>query len=141
MSDLSSIHVHAIEHIGTRVRFVIDRPRGTLHPDYPTLRYELDYGFVPNTLSADGEEMDAYILKASNAPCEDKDGLCVGAILRRDGDDKLVIVLESASGAVSAQSVRQLTSFQERFFWPEQYADKSGSYWFTPDGVTRGDIC
>ena len=34
---------------------VVDRPRGSHHPDFPEFVYELDYGYLKGTTSADGE--------------------------------------------------------------------------------------
>lgn len=40
---------------------VIDRPRGSPHPRYPSFRYPLDYGYLPGTCSPDGEGLDIWI--------------------------------------------------------------------------------
>ena len=39
----------------------IERPARTAHPDYPSVIYPLDYGFVPGTLGTDGEPVDAFV--------------------------------------------------------------------------------
>jgi len=39
----------------------IDRPTGTAHPDYPSIRYPLDYGYIPNTTGPDGEPVDVFV--------------------------------------------------------------------------------
>jgi inorganic pyrophosphatase len=135
MSAIS--HVQAIGYIGTRVRFVIDRPRGTSHPEFPELIYEIDYGFIPHTQSGDGEQLDAYILEPLGARRDDQ-GVCVGAILRKDSDDKLVIVAGVATWKVPPGLVWQLTAFQEKYFWPEVYADTEGRYMLTQDGAVQG---
>jgi len=54
----------------------IERPRTTAHPDYPSVIYPLDYGFVNNTRSCDGEPVDVFVGQATT-------GL-VGAILTTD---------------------------------------------------------
>ncbi|MBN2616082.1 MAG: inorganic pyrophosphatase [Bacteroidales bacterium] len=42
-------------------QIVIDRPTGSRHPRYPDFIYPLDYGYLENTKSADGMEMDIWI--------------------------------------------------------------------------------
>lgn len=39
---------------------VIDRPRGTTHPRYPTCIYPLDYGYLRGTSSSDGGGIDVW---------------------------------------------------------------------------------
>ncbi|MDR1590858.1 MAG: inorganic diphosphatase [Puniceicoccales bacterium] len=36
----------------------IDRPKGKAHPRFPNLIYPIDYGYIPNTKSMDGEGID-----------------------------------------------------------------------------------
>lgn len=40
---------------------VIDRPKGSAHPRYPETIYPLDYGYLENTSSADGEGVDVWL--------------------------------------------------------------------------------
>jgi inorganic pyrophosphatase len=39
----------------------IDRPTRTAHPDYPSVIYPLDYGYIPGTTSTDGEPVDVFV--------------------------------------------------------------------------------
>jgi inorganic pyrophosphatase len=39
----------------------IDRPRGSQHPRYPNFVYPLDYGYLEETISADGGGVDAWL--------------------------------------------------------------------------------
>ena len=41
--------------------FVTERPKGTAHPRYPGFIYPLDYGYLKNTLSSDGDAVDAWV--------------------------------------------------------------------------------
>lgn len=43
----------------------IDRPAHTAHPDYPSIVYPLDYGFLPGTEGTDGKPIDAFVGSAS----------------------------------------------------------------------------
>ena len=47
--------------LGKIVTVKMDRPLATKHPKYDFV-YLLNYGFVPDTMSGDGEEIDAYVL-------------------------------------------------------------------------------
>jgi len=40
---------------------VIDRPKGSSHPRYPDLLYPLDYGYLKNTRSSDGDGVDVWL--------------------------------------------------------------------------------
>jgi len=40
---------------------VIDRPRGSRHPRYPEVVYELDYGYLKGTASMDGGGIDLWL--------------------------------------------------------------------------------
>lgn len=99
--------------LGKRVSIKIDRPLGTKHPKWEFI-YSVNYGFVPNTIAADGEEIDAYLLGVFE-PLEEYTGICI-AIIRRtnDNDDKLIIVPENKN--YTTEQIMALTEFQERFF-------------------------
>ena len=91
----------------------VDRPMGTKHPKYNFI-YPVNYGYIPNTISGDGEELDCYILGIFE-PIEEFTGKCVAIIHRiNDNDDKLIIVPKDRN--FSNEEIRVLTEFQERFF-------------------------
>ena len=91
----------------------IDRPLGSKHPEW-NLRYLVNYGYVPDTLSPDGENLDAYILGV-NQPIEEYTGRCIAIIHRLDDqDDKLVIVPEGTN--LSNKEIMAQVSFQEKYF-------------------------
>ncbi|MDR2432612.1 MAG: inorganic diphosphatase [Puniceicoccales bacterium] len=59
----------------------IDRPKGMSHPRFPALIYPIDYGFINNTKSQDGEGIDLF--KGDN------DGLgVVGIICLVDAENR-----------------------------------------------------
>ena len=91
----------------------IDRPLGSEHPN-GGLIYPINYGFVSNTVSGDGEEIDCYILGIYE-PVQNFTGKCIAVIHRtNDNDDKLVLAPEDKT--FTNQEIRALTYFQERFF-------------------------
>ena len=104
------------EFIGKQVLIQVDRPKGSRHPNHGFL-YPINYGFVPGTLSGDGEPLDAYILGVET-PLETFSGICIAIIHRlEDDDDKLVIVPQDSS--FSDEEIRTLTHFQEQWFVSE----------------------
>ncbi len=91
----------------------IDRPLGSKHPTHGFI-YPVNYGFIPDTVSGDGEELDCYVLGPFE-PLEIFTGKCIAIIHRlNDDDDKLVIAPEDKS--FSDCEIKVLTEFQERFF-------------------------
>ena len=53
--------VNSIDYLGKKVTLKIDRPLGTRHPQHGFI-YMLNYGYVPDTISGDDEELDAYLI-------------------------------------------------------------------------------
>ena len=99
--------------LGKKVKVVMDRPMGSKHPKWNFI-YPINYGYVPNTISGDGEELDAYIVGIFE-PLEEYEGKCIAAIHRlNDDDDKLVIAPEEK--IYTKQQIEALVEFQERFF-------------------------
>lgn len=101
------------EYIGKLLEVEMDRPMGSRHPKHGFI-YPVNYGYVPNTVSGDGEELDCYVLGVFE-PLEKFKGKCIAVIHRtNDNDDKLVIVSEEKD--YSDDAIEALTEFQERFF-------------------------
>ena len=93
----------------------IDRPLGSKHFEkYPKHIYPLNYGYIPNTISGDGKELDCYILGVYE-PITNFTGECIAIIHRiNDNDDKLILPPEGKN--FSDDPIIPLTEFQERFF-------------------------
>lgn len=101
------------EYIGKIVNIKMDRPLGSKHPKHGFI-YPVNYGFVPNTISGDGEELDCYLLGVFE-PVEEYQGRCIAIIHRiNDNDDKLVIA--PVGKDYTNDAIDALVEFQERFF-------------------------
>ncbi len=101
------------EYIGKNINIKIDRKLGSKHPKHGFI-YPVNYGYVPNTISGDGEELDCYLLGVFE-PVDEYTGKCIAVIHRiNDDDDKLVISPDSRE--FSNSEIDALTEFQERFF-------------------------
>ena len=108
--------MNSTDYIGKIVDVHIDRPLGSKHPKHGFI-YPVNYGYIPNTISGDGEELDCYLLGVFE-PIESFSGKCIAVIHRiNDNDDKLIIVPEGIN--YSDDAIRALTEFQERFFESE----------------------
>lgn len=101
------------DYLGKKVHVVVDRPMGSKHPKHGFI-YPINYGYIPNTISGDGEELDAYIIGVFEA-VKEFDGECIAAIHRmKDDDDKLVVAPEDK--IYTKEQIEALVEFQERFF-------------------------
>ncbi len=101
------------DYLGKIISIKIDRPFGTKHPKHGFI-YPVNYGYVPNTVSGDGEELDAYLLGVFE-PVEEFEGECIAIIHRtNDNDDKLVVVPEGKK--YSDEAIDALIEFQEQYF-------------------------
>jgi len=98
-------------YLGKTLKVIVDRPLGSKHPNYDMI-YPINYGFIPNTISGDGEELDAYILGV-NKPIKEYIGKCIGIVHRiNDNDDKLIISNETYSNS----EIEKIIDFQEKYF-------------------------
>lgn len=105
--------VNSNDYLNKDVLVKIDRKLGSKHPKHGFI-YTLNYGYIPNTISGDGEELDAYVLGVYE-PIEEFEGKVIAIIHRtNDEDDKLVVAPKNIN--YSDDAIKALTEFQERFF-------------------------
>ena len=96
------------------VTVTIDRPLGSVHPNYPTVVYPVNYGYVAGVLGGDGEEQDAYVLGVDE-PIVAFTGQLVAVIHRfDDNEDKWVVAPDGVT--FTEAEIRRLTHFQEQYF-------------------------
>lgn len=104
---------NAKDYIGKEVTVKIDRKLGSRHPKHGFM-YMINYGFIPNTISGDGEELDAYLI-GEYEPVDSSSGKVIAVIHRtNDDDDKLIVSKDGTN--YSDDAIKALTEFQERFF-------------------------
>ncbi len=105
--------INSKNYLGKSVNVKIDRTLGSLHPKHGFM-YMLNYGFIPNTISGDGEELDAYVVGVFE-PIAEFSGEVIAVIHRlNDDDDKLVVAPRNVK--YSDDAIRALTEFQEKYF-------------------------
>lgn len=100
-------------YLGQTVSVVMDRPLGSKHPKHGFI-YPVNYGYIPNTISGDGEELDVYVLGVQE-PINKFTGKCIAIIHRTDdNDDKLIVVPEGID--LSNEEIEKEVAFQEKWF-------------------------
>ena len=103
-------------YLDKEVNVKIDRPLNSKHPKHG-FKYELNYGYIPNTTSGDGEKLDCYVLGVEE-PITKFTGKCIAVIHRlNDDDDKLIVVPEGKE--FTDEEIKKLTHFQEQYFESE----------------------
>lgn len=100
-------------YLGKIVNIKMDRPLGSSHPKHGFI-YEVNYGYIPNTISGDGEELDAYVLGV-HKPLDEFEGEVIAIIHRTNDNDDKLIVMEKGRNYTDDQ-IRALTEFQEQWF-------------------------
>ena len=100
--------------IGSKVKVIIDRPKGSLHPNHPDMVYPVNYGYVEGVLAGDGEYQDAYVLLVDQVL--DQFIGCVTAIIERidDCENKWIVIPEELT--ISDEDILDSIAFQEQFF-------------------------
>ena len=79
----------AIDTLVSSGRIVIDRPKGSVHPRFPNIKYEVDYGYIENTSSMDGGGIDVWL--GSLAAKQVNAVICTVDLMKRDSEIKLLI--------------------------------------------------
>ena len=91
------------------VDVVIDRPMHSVHKDTV---YEVNYGYIPNTLSLiDHEEIDAYVLDVE-VPISKYRGEVIAILHRFEEEDKLIV----SNHRYTKEEIYKKTYFMEQYF-------------------------
>ena len=100
--------------IGQTVTVTVDRPLGSVHPDYPDLYYPVNYGYIENLMGGDGDWQDAYILGVDE-PLESFTGKVIAVAVRHDDNaSKLVVAPDGVE--FSKEEIARQINFQEKYF-------------------------
>ena len=79
----------AVDELVSSGKIIIDRPKGSTHPRYPEIKYELDYGYIENTSSMDGSGIDVWRGSLPDGICDAI--ICTVDLWKRDSENKLLI--------------------------------------------------
>ena len=88
MDNFDSEFWNALDCLVETSEIVIDRPKGSAHPNYPSLVYPADYGYLKNTASMDGEGIDLW---SGTGGSQVNAILCTVDLLKRDSEIKLLL--------------------------------------------------
>lgn len=79
----------ALEQLANDSEIVIDRPKGSAHPKYPDFIYRVDYGYLKNTSSMDGQGIDVWTGTDKNKRIDAV--MCIVDLMKRDSEIKILI--------------------------------------------------
>lgn len=79
----------ALDGLLEKSKVVIDRPRGSKHPRFPTIVYPVDYGYLEGTSSMDGGGIDVWRGTAGHNSIDAI--ICTLDLLKKDSEIKLLI--------------------------------------------------
>ncbi len=79
----------ALETLVRGSQIIIDRPKGSAHPRFPSLIYPVDYGYLSDTVSMDGGGIDVW---RGSLPQPTVDAIiCTVDLKKRDSEMKVLI--------------------------------------------------
>ena len=115
MMTLRERHEQVESYLGKTVSIEIDRPIGYVHhKGNKTLVYPINYGYIPNVLGGDGEELDVFLVGV-DTPVSTYTGRIVGIVYRADDvEDKLIMA--PTGYPPSAVDMLRAVYFQERYY-------------------------
>ncbi len=104
-----------LSYLGKTVHVGVDRPIGYVHhKEKYDLVYPINYGYIPEVLGGDGEELDVYIL-GTDVPIKEADVRIVGIVYREnDVEDKLVGAVDEKT--YTAREMAEAVHFQEQYY-------------------------
>ncbi len=102
-------------YLGKTVKIHMDRPLGYVHKkEKYTLIYPVNYGFIPDVIGGDGEELDVYLLGVDE-PVNKFTAKIIGIVHREnDTEDKLVAAPEDVS--FTKEEIAKQVDFQEKYY-------------------------
>ena len=105
-------------YLGKTVKIIIDRPIGYEHKkEGYCIFYPVNYGYIPEVIGGDGEELDVYLLGV-NEPVDEYVAKIIGIVHREnDVEDKLIAA--PAGVAFDKYEIEEEVSFQEKYYKTE----------------------
>lgn len=88
MSNFDGKFWNTLDRLVQASEIVIDRPKGSAHPKYPSLVYPADYGYLKNTASMDGGGIDVWL---GTGERKLDAVMCIVDLMKRDSEIKLLL--------------------------------------------------
>ena len=108
-------HAQVEGYLGKTVDIEIDRPIGyEHHKGAKTLLYPINYGYIPNVLGGDGEELDVYLLGVGEPVSEYECEIIAIAHRHNDVEDKLIMAPVGVT--FTASEMAKAIRFQEKYY-------------------------
>jgi len=102
-------------YLGKTVKIGIDRPLGYVHKkEKYSLTYPINYGYIPDVLGGDGEELDVYLLGV-NEPVREYECKII-AIIHRHNDIEDKLVGAPVGTSFSKEEIENTVHFQEQYY-------------------------
>ena len=102
-------------YLGKTVYIEIDRPIGYVHKkEKYCLIYPINYGFIPNVLGGDGEELDVYLLGVDKPVCNYNAKII--AIVHRENDVEDKLIAAPVGMEFSETEIENAINFQEQYY-------------------------
>lgn len=79
----------ALDQLIAETKIVIDRPKGSKHPRFPQIIYEVDYGYLDNTSSMDGSGIDVWVGTTNDMKADAI--MCIVDLMKKDSEIKILI--------------------------------------------------
>ena len=77
-----------LEKVVQNNEIIIDRPKGTRHPKYNNMVYEIDYGYIKNTKSMDNGGIEIFVGSENNKKIDTI--VCTIDLIKNDSEIKIL---------------------------------------------------
>ena len=88
MNDCRDDFWNALDELVNSSEIVIDRPKGSAHPRFPSFIYRVDYGYQKSTTSMDGAGIDVWV---GSGDRKIDAIMCIVDLMKKDSEIKILI--------------------------------------------------
>lgn len=78
----------ALDELVAKTKIVIDRPKGSRHPRFSDIIYEVDYGYLENTSSMNGTGIDIWLGTMKDKKIDAV--MCIVDLMKNDSEIKIL---------------------------------------------------